>query len=65
MPKSLSGHELVGSVEELARSVIGTVERDERDKFKNGDGMFMVGPFTALRIIDALREDGFEISRPR
>lgn len=64
MPKSITGHELVGSTEELARAVISCVVPDARDAiYTNEDGERMVGIFTALRIIKALEADGFIIER--
>ena len=64
MPKSITGHELEGSVEELARAVIYSVVPAPRDAvYTNGDGQHMVGFFTALQIIKALKADGFVITR--
>lgn len=63
MPESISGHELFGSVEELVRAAISSVERDKRDNLTNHKGNAVVGPFTAREIIVALQADGFEITR--
>ena len=66
MPKSITGHELEGSNEELARALISCVVPDARDaEYTNEDGEHMVGIFTALRIIQALEADGFVIERKK